>query len=59
MAAGGTAEMSIGGLTINISDAGNGMSQGFSTNSIYVSYSDSLDNGMGYHLQCLFTQQVY
>ena len=42
------AEMSIGGLTVgNISDAGNGMSQGFSTNSIYVSYSDSLDNGMG------------
>ena len=49
MAAGAAqAEMSIGGLTIgNISDAGNGMSQGFSTNSIYVSYSDSLDNGMG------------
>jgi hypothetical protein len=49
MAAGAAqAEMSISGLTIgNISDAGNGMSQGFSTNSIYVSYSDSLDNGMG------------
>jgi len=42
------AEMSLGGLTVgNISDAGNGASQGFSTNSIYVSYSDSLDNGMG------------
>jgi hypothetical protein len=42
------AEMSISGLTIgNISDAGGGQSQGFSTNSIYVSYSDSLDNGMG------------
>jgi len=49
MAAGAAqAEMSLSGLTIgNISDAGNGMSQGFSTNSIYVSYSDSLDNGMG------------
>ena len=42
------AEMSISGLTVgNISDAGGGQSQGFSTNSIYVSYSDSLDNGMG------------
>ena len=49
MAAGAAhAEMSISGLTIgNISDAGGGQSQGFSTNSIYVSYSDSLDNGMG------------
>jgi len=42
------AEMAIGGLTVgNFSDAGNGMSQSFSTNSIYVSYSDTLDNGMG------------
>jgi len=49
MAAGAAhAEMSISGLTVgNISDAGGGQSQGFSTNSIYVSYSDSLDNGMG------------
>ena len=52
MAAGAAhAEMSISGLTVgNISDAGGGQSQGFSTNSIYVSYSDSLDNGMGVSL---------
>ena len=42
------AEMSIGGFTYgHISDAGGGQSQTLSTNSLYVSYSDSLDNGMG------------
>ena len=42
------AEMSIGGFTYgHLSDAGNGLSQTVSTNSLYVSYSDSLDNGMG------------
>jgi len=43
------AEMSISGLfagTITDSDGG-GMASGFSTNSVYVSYSDSMDNGMG------------
>ena len=50
MAAGAAnAEMSIngyftGGLTDN---DGGGLSHAFSTNSIYVSYSDSMDNGMG------------
>ena len=41
------AEMSISGLfagTITDSDGG-GMASGFSTNSVYVSYSDSMDNG--------------
>ena len=49
MAAGAAhAEMSIGGFTYgHISDAGGGQSQTLSTNSLYVSYSDSLDNGMG------------
>ena len=49
MAAGAAqAEMSIGGFTYgHLSDAGNGLSQTVSTNSLYVSYSDSLDNGMG------------
>ena len=42
------AEMSIGGFVEGyFNDAGNGLSQAFGTNSIYVSYSDSLDNGMG------------
>ena len=49
MAAGSaSAEMSISGFIsgyFNDNDGG-GMSQSFSTNSIYVSYSDSLDNGM-------------
>jgi len=43
------AEMSISGLfagTLSDSDGG-GLAQSFSTNSIYVSYSDSMDNGMG------------
>ncbi len=43
------AEMSISGYfagTIGDSDGG-GMTSSFSTNSIYVSYSDSMDNGMG------------
>ena len=43
------AEMSISGLyagTITDSDGG-GLASGFSSNSIYVSYSDSMDNGMG------------
>ena len=49
MAAGAAqAEMSIGGFVEGyLNDAGNGMSQAFGTNSLYVSYSDSLDNGMG------------
>ncbi len=50
MAAGSaSAEMSISGFIsgyFNDNDGG-GMSQSFSTNSIYVSYSDALDNGMG------------
>ncbi|MBD1141835.1 porin [Pelagibacterales bacterium SAG-MED32] len=43
------AEMSISGLYAGtITDAGGGgMASGFSSNSIYVSYSDSMDNGMG------------
>ena len=43
------AEMSISGLfagTLADSDGG-GLASGFSTNSIYVNYSDSMDNGMG------------
>ena len=50
MAAGAAqAEMSISGLfagTLSDSDGG-GLASSFSTNSIYVSYSDSMDNGMG------------
>jgi hypothetical protein len=43
------AEMSISGLFAGtLSDAdGGGLAHGLSTNSIYVSYSDSMDNGMG------------
>ena len=43
------AEMSISGLfagTLSDTDGG-GLAHGLSTNSIYVSYSDSMDNGMG------------
>ena len=43
------AEMSISGLfagTLSDTDGG-GLAHGVSTNSIYVSYSDSMDNGMG------------
>lgn len=43
------AEMSISGLfagTLKDSDGG-GLASSFSTNSVYVTYSDSLDNGMG------------
>ena len=43
------AEMSISGLfagTLGDSDGG-GLTSSFSTNSVYVSYSDSMDNGMG------------
>ena len=50
MAAGAAqAEMSISGyFTGIVQDAdGGGMASTFSTNSIYVSYSDSMDNGMG------------
>ena len=50
MAAGAAqAEMSISGYFAGIlQDAdGGGMASTFSTNSIYVSYSDSMDNGMG------------
>ena len=50
MAAGAAqAEMSISGYfagTLSDSDGG-GLASSFSTNSIYVSYSDSMDNGMG------------
>jgi hypothetical protein len=44
-----SAEMSLSGyISGSLADAdGGGLSQSFSTNSIYVSYSDSLDNGMG------------
>ena len=44
-----SAEMSISGFTSGkfMDNDGGGMTQSFSTNSIYVSYSDSLDNGMG------------
>ena len=47
-----SAEMSISGFTSGkfMDDDGGGMTQSFSTNSIYVSYSDSLDNGMGLSL---------
>ena len=43
------AEMSISGLFAgNLTDTdGGGLAHGVSTNSIYVSYSDSMDNGMG------------
>ena len=50
MAAGAAhAEMSISGLFVGklVDNDGGGLSQGVSTNSIYVSYSDSMDNGMG------------
>tara|TARA_B100000073_G_scaffold336937_1_gene332307 strand:- start:351 stop:1388 length:1038 start_codon:yes stop_codon:yes gene_type:complete len=50
MAAGAAhSEMAINGYFAGtLSDAdGGGMSSTFSTNSIYVSYSDSMDNGMG------------
>jgi hypothetical protein len=50
MAAGAaSAEMSISGFTSGkfMDEDGGGLTQSFSTNSIYVSYSDSLDNGMG------------
>ena len=50
MAAGAAqAEMSISGYFAGIlqDDDGGGMASTFSTNSIYVSYSDSMDNGMG------------
>ena len=50
MAAGAAhAEMSInGGFTGTLTDNdGGGLASTFSTNSIYVSYSDSMDNGMG------------
>ena len=50
MAAGAAhAEMSISGLfagTLADSDGG-GLAHSLSTNSIYVNYSDSMDNGMG------------
>ena len=43
--------MSIGGLFAGtISESQADLAQSFSTNSIYVSYSDSLDNGMGVSL---------
>ena len=44
-----SAEMSLNGLMTGkvMDDDGGGLSQSISTNSIYVSYSDSLDNGMG------------
>ena len=51
------AEMSISGLfagTLTDSDGG-GLSSGFSTNSVYVSYSDSMDNGMGVGLTMSIT----
>ena len=45
------AEMSIGGLFAGkITDTSADLRQSFSTNSVYVSYSDSLDNGMGVSL---------
>jgi hypothetical protein len=50
MAAGAaSAEMSISGFVSGkfMDNDGGGLSQSMSTNSIYVSYSDSLDNGMG------------
>ena len=44
-----SAEMSLNGfISGSFADAdGGGLTQAYSTNSIYVSYSDSLDNGMG------------
>jgi hypothetical protein len=44
-----SAELSLNGLMTGklMDDDGGGLSQSISTNSIYVSYSDSLDNGMG------------
>ena len=44
-----SAEMSLSGyISGSFADAdGGGVTQAYSTNSIYVSYSDSLDNGMG------------
>ena len=51
------AEMSISGLfagTLTDSDGG-GLASGFSTNSVYVSYSDSMDNGMGVGLTMSIT----
>jgi hypothetical protein len=44
-----SAEMSLSGyISGSFADAdGGGLAQSYSTNSIYVSYSDSLDNGMG------------
>jgi len=44
-----SAEMSLSGfISGSFADAdGGGISQAYSTNSIFVSYSDSLDNGMG------------
>ena len=45
------AEMSIGGLFAgSIDDTSADVASTFSTNSIYVTYSDSLDNGMGVSL---------
>ncbi len=45
------AEMSVGGLFAGkITDTSADLRSSFSTNSIYVSYSDSLDNGMGVSL---------
>ena len=45
------AEMSIGGLFAgHVNDTSADVNSTFSTNSIYVSYSDSLDNGMGVSL---------
>ena len=42
------ANMSISGLYAGtIKDADGGVTHTFSTNSVYVSYSDSMDNGMG------------
>jgi hypothetical protein len=50
MAAGAAhAEMSISGLYAGkvVDGGGGGITHSFSTNSIYVNYSDSMDNGMG------------
>ena len=42
------AEMSISGLySGTVKDSDGGVTHTFSTNSVYVSYSDSMDNGMG------------
>jgi len=42
------AEMSVNGLFAGkMQDNDGGMTSSFSTNSVYVSYSDSMDNGMG------------